>query len=287
VPHGKPWGIDMVLYLFMKAVSTGAMLLGVILWLLGHRGALTTIVAPLISTVFIALTSAVLVIDLERPERFYYILTRSNWRSWLVWGSWFLAGHGTVSGLWLLAGWMGWTNALAILAAPALIFGVLATAYTGFLFAQGLGRDLWQGPHAAIDLIAQSGIAGAAALLLSFPLLNVDDGGGLGRAQSLLAWVGAGSLLLHVTILLFENVLAPSATRHHELAVRTITRGEYSRLFWGVAIAGGGIVPILALAGMPASGPSIVTLIACVLALAGSAAWEYIWVEAGQSVPLS
>ena len=56
-PHGKPWGIDMVLYLFMKAVSTGAMMLGAILWLLGHDGALVTIAAPAISTVFIALTS--------------------------------------------------------------------------------------------------------------------------------------------------------------------------------------------------------------------------------------
>ncbi|HXT33646.1 MAG TPA: 4Fe-4S dicluster domain-containing protein, partial [Vicinamibacterales bacterium] len=28
IPHRKPWGTDMVLYLFMKAVSTGAMLLG-------------------------------------------------------------------------------------------------------------------------------------------------------------------------------------------------------------------------------------------------------------------
>jgi hypothetical protein len=30
-----------------------------------------------------------------------------------------------------------------------------------------------------------------------------------------------------------------------------------------------------------------ITSIAALLALAGGAAWEYIWVEAGQSVPLS
>jgi Fe-S-cluster-containing dehydrogenase component/formate-dependent nitrite reductase membrane component NrfD len=287
VPHGKPWGVDMVLYLFMKAVSTGAMLVGAILWLLGHQGSLVTMVAPAISTVFIGLTSAVLVFDLERPERFYYILTRSNWRSWLVWGSWFLAGHGTISGVWLLAGWFGWTGVLTLLAWPAILFALLATAYTGFLFAQGLARDLWQGPHAAIDLIAQSGAAGAATLLLASSFLNVHDGSGLGAAQSLLAWIAAGSLAVHVLILIFENVLAPSPTRHHELAVGTITRGAYSRLFWGLAIAAGGVLPILALAGMPAAGPTTITLAACVLALAGGAAWEYIWVEAGQSVPLS
>jgi hypothetical protein len=33
--------------------------------------------------------------------------------------------------------------------------------------------------------------------------------------------------------------------------------------------------------------PVASAMTACVLALAGSAAWDYIWVEAGQSVPLS
>jgi len=287
IPHRKPWGTDMVLYLFMKAVSTGAMLLGAILWLLGYGGVLTTVVAPAISTVFIGLTSAVLVLDLERPERFFYILTRSNWRSWLVWGAWFLSAHGAISGLWLLAGWFGWTGVLTLLAWPAIVFAILATSYTGFLFAQGLGRDLWQGPHAAIDLIAQSGAAGATALLLATPWLNVDAGGGPGGVQRWLASVAAGSLLLHVLILLFENVLSPSPSRHHELAVHTIRKGAFAKLFWGLAIVAGGLLPIAGLVAMPSSGPTMVTLAACVLALAGGAAWEYIWVEAGQSVPLS
>ncbi|HYT76428.1 MAG TPA: NrfD/PsrC family molybdoenzyme membrane anchor subunit [Vicinamibacterales bacterium] len=286
VPHGKPWGADMVLYLFMKAVSTGAMLLAAILWLLGHRDPLTSIIAPGIATVFIGLTSAVLVIDLERPARFYYILTRSNWRSWMVWGAWFLAGHGAIAGVWLLAGWFQWTALLTILAWPAIVMALLATAYTGFLFAQGLGRDLWQGPHAAIDLIAQSGAAGAASLLIGSLLQPAADE----RLRTLLAWVLGGSLLLHALILLFENVLSPSPTYHHELAVRTIRRGAFAKLFWGGAIAAGCVLPLVMLGSMaavPAQTPGAVTLAASVLALAGSAAWEYIWVEAGQSVPLS
>src|SRR5262249_28607804 len=115
VPHAKPWGADMVLYLFMKAVSTGGMVVGGLLWLMGFTGTLTTIVAPAISTIFIGLTAAVLVFDLERPERFLYILTRSNWRSWMVWGAWFLTGHGTTSALWLVAGWFGWTGVITAL----------------------------------------------------------------------------------------------------------------------------------------------------------------------------
>jgi len=285
VPHGKPWGMDMVLYLFMKAVSTGAMLLAALLWLLGERSALTTVVAPLVSTIFIAATSIVLIVDLERPERFYYILTRSNWRSWLVWGTWFLVGHGTISGVWLAAGWFGWHGVITALVIPALIFATLATAYTGFLFAQGLGRDLWQGPHAAIHLIAQSGIAGAAVLLVANYVFEV----GSFAATTLLALVLACSLVAHLVILVFENLLSPSPTRHHELALHTIRRGQYAPLFWGVAIGAGGILPLLlhAFAIVTPSPPAAIVTLTALLALAGSAAWEYIWVEAGQSVPLS
>jgi len=282
VPHGKPWGTDMVLYLFMKAVATGAMLVAAAFWLLGFAGPLVTLAAPALSIIFIGLTAAVLVIDLERPERFFYILTKPNWRSWMVWGAWFLTAHGVLSAAWLAAGWFHLAAALDALAWPVLGVALLATSYTGFLFAQGLARDLWQGPTAAVDLIAQSGIAGSAALLVCVAF-GIDASAG-----SLLAGILFASLAAHLVILVFENVLAPSPTRHHELAVATIRRGAYSGVFWWGAIAAGGLLP-LALLGAGAAGGAIGVLVtaAAVLALAGSAAWEYVWVEAGQSVPLS
>src|SRR5439155_24590694 len=46
----------------------------------------TVFAGPAIGLTFIMITAATLVLDLERPERFYYILTRPNWRSWMVWG---------------------------------------------------------------------------------------------------------------------------------------------------------------------------------------------------------
>ena len=286
IPHAKPWGRDMVLYLFFKAISTGVMLLAALLWLDGARDTLIEIVAPAISLVFVALTSIVLISDLERPERFYYILTRSNWRSWLVWGTWFLIAHGTLSAAWLAAGWFGSRGAISLLAIPTLATAILATSYTGFLFAQGLGRDLWQGPHAALDLIAQSGTAGAATLLLVAGISGIWTAGAL----TLLGVVFMISVLAHLVVLLFENVLSPSPTRHHELAVQTIRRGAYAPLFWGGAIAAGGVVPPLLLLGAGiagAAGSPVVVTLASALALAGGAAWDYIWVEAGQSVPLS
>ena len=294
VPHDKPWGMDMVLYLVFKAIGTGVMLLASLMWLLGWTSAVMTTVAPLLSIVFITLTAVVLIVDLERPERFYYILTRPNFRSWMVWGAYFLTAHGVLSVLWFLAAWLRWDALIPWLAVPTFLVALMATSYTGFLFAQGLGRDLWQGPMAAIDLFFQSMVAGAATLLLAASVFDIDYMWRVGFASDLVypastflaLFLGIG-LAGHLLILLFEHLLTPSPTRHHELATQTFIRGPYARLFWGGAILAGGVLPLMLLMFVDASDSAFPAMVASVLALFGGAAWEYIWVEAGQSVPLS
>ena len=64
--------------------------------------------------------------------------------------------------------------------------------------------------------------------------------------------------------------------------------GAYRRLFWFGALGLGGLAPLLLVALASAVGfPLAVLIPAAIFALAGSLAWEYIWVEAGQSVPNS
>jgi len=287
VPHVKPWGFDMACYLLTKGIGTGAMFLSALLWMLGVRTPMTMVVGPAIGLTFVTITAGILVYDLERPERFLYILLRPNWRSWMVWGAYFLTAHGAIAAGWVLAGWFGWSGVLSVLAVPALIVSILATSYTGFLFAQGLARDLWQGPHAAVDLLAQAIIEGAAAMLIALLVApSVRAGGTAGRP--LVIALGA-ALAVHLLILAIEH-LTPSPTRHHELASRAISRGVFAPFFWGGAIIGGGLVPLALLGAAfvtPAlQSPPIAGVIA-VLSLAGAFAWEYVWVEAGQSVPLS
>jgi Ni/Fe-hydrogenase subunit HybB-like protein len=117
---------------------------------------------------------------------------------------------------------------------------LLATSYTGFLFAQGVARDLWQGPHAAFDLIAQAVIEGAAAMLIALAIVPSLRAGGNAAAPLILA-LGA-ALAVHLLFLAIEH-LTPSPTRHHELATRAISRGAFAPYFWGGAIVGGGLLP--------------------------------------------
>ena len=281
-PHVKPWGLDMALYLLTKGIATGTMLVSLLLPLLyGDHSRLTLVIGPAISLVALSVTAVILVADLERPERFYYILVHPNWRSWMVWGAYFLTIQGAITALWLAAVWFDAGAVIRLLYWPAVVASILTTCYTGFLFAQGLARDLWQGPHATVDLLAQAIVEGAAVLLLASLIPGVLADPGFTRALAVTIVV---AMAAHLSLIVVENLLTPSPTRHHELATSAIVRGPLARLFWGGAIAAAALSAIVALLGVrvpPALG------VAAVLALAGSFAWEYVWVEAGQSVPLS
>jgi len=282
-PHKKAWGMDLVLYLMAKGISTGALFLGALFWLMGDTSSLTGIAAPVIATVFAVVTAAVLVWDLERPERFYYILTRPNWTSWMARGAFILTAHGAIAGLWMLAWLLNLPIVITVLAVLALPIALAATAYTGLLFAQGLARDLWQGWHHTVDLIAQAAAEGSAALLLVALFVTVET-----STLHALGWTLAGATAVHLLILVAENLVLRSHSRHHALAVRAIRSGAYSKLFWTGALGLGGIAPLLLFWIASVTGFSMFALVPMALVtLAGSLAWEYIWVEAGQCVPLS
>ena len=222
-----------------------------------------------------------LVADLERPERFFYILVRPNWRSWLVWGAYFLTAQGLLTTLWLGAAIVGPPSLLAWLFWPLVIVSLLTTCYTGFLFKQGLARDLWQGPQSTVDLLAQAIVEGCAVLLLASLVPGVTAAPGF---VATLAVTLVVAMLAHLALVAFEYLVMPEShaapparrSRHPPRPIREAVLGRRHRHRCRVGHRRGAVDRD---AGCGRARGA--------LALAGSFAWEYIWVEAGQSVPLS
>ncbi|MBI3761293.1 MAG: polysulfide reductase NrfD, partial [Chloroflexi bacterium] len=92
---------------------------------------------------FIGLNTGLLVWDMDRPDRFWTILVRPQWRSWLARGAFILIGFSAVGGLYFL-GQLANLPISNLLIWPGVILAVLSAIYTAFLFAQAEGRDLWQ-----------------------------------------------------------------------------------------------------------------------------------------------
>jgi hypothetical protein len=153
-PKTLHWGGHIAAYMVTKAVASGALLAAA----LAKSGG---VAFGWISLVFTAVTMLLLVGDLKKPERFYYLLTMPNKRSWLVRGGWILTAHAVLSAAYAFGlGGM-------LLAPPAVLVALATAVYTAFLFRQARGRELWcEDPLLPATLIVQA--LAAASVLTAF-----------------------------------------------------------------------------------------------------------------------
>jgi Fe-S-cluster-containing dehydrogenase component/formate-dependent nitrite reductase membrane component NrfD len=279
--HPAPWGWMIGAYLFTKSIAAGALMVAALMALLGYRaeGAVFDLAAPLIAIAFAGLTGVLLIADLKRPDRFYFLFTRANPRSFVVIGAWILLGYGGLAALWFLSAIVASAPAPPPVVGAAAVLSIGAACYTGFLFAQARGRDLWQSPLFTWHLLIQAIIAGAAVLELA----AIRAHAGLPTLHALGATMIAGMGLSGAMIL--GEVFLPPASEDVGRATAILTRGTLSAQFWGGALGAGIAAPIVL--AVASGGAGALMVLAAILALGGIWIFESLWVRAGQAVPLS
>jgi formate-dependent nitrite reductase membrane component NrfD len=236
---------------------------------------------PLVAGLFLGLTGGLLVWDLKRPDRFYYLLTKGNPSSWLVKGAWILSAYGSVLGIWFLLGVFGVDGPIPALIWVAAVLGLGVAGYTAFLFAQAEGRDLWQSPLLLWHMVAGAFAAGGGAGLYLSLLVDVGD-----TFERAFGWAMVGGAAV-LGLLAFAEIVTKHPTRNISEAVHHMTRGVYAREWWLGGQLLGVAIPIV-LGALYLGGAEL-----WVGALGGVAAAAGVWfaddafVKAGQSVPLA
>ncbi len=279
--HPRPWGWRVTTYLWTKAVGAGAMLLAALAHLAGiDLDVVGDVVAPALGVTGIGITGALLVWDLKRPERFLYILLKPNPRSWMFWGAIVLAAGAALFTAWLAAGIFGAPDVVYDwLAVPALVAAAMTAGYTGFLFGQAEGRDLWQSPLLFWHLIVQAVMVGAGALVLA------GIGGLHTNATTLLLAALTLGTMGHLLMVLFE-FLGRHTSKQAATAAHMVTHGRYARLFWTGGIALAALATAIAGVGW-ATASLLIAAAAGLLVQAALLIYESVFVRAGQDVPLS
>jgi Fe-S-cluster-containing dehydrogenase component/formate-dependent nitrite reductase membrane component NrfD len=287
--HKIPWHWPVPAYLVTKAIGTGIFMM----LALGFGLGLIPFDAPLFLTggflalLFTGITTGLLVYDLERPERFFRIVLRPQWKSWLTRGAFLLIGFTAVGGLWWLlegAAYLGWLSANAVSVARTILLWLGAplaagtAVYTAFLFGQAEGRDLWQSSLLPFHLMVQAFLAGSGLLLIAGLFLNLPPG-----VFQVFLIVFATALILDLLITLFGEFGMPHASEVAARAAHEISHGHYKRHFWIGSILVGHLLPLaLLVAGLP-----WLAALAAVLAIAGLYYYEYAFVMAPQEIPNS
>jgi formate-dependent nitrite reductase membrane component NrfD len=284
VAHARPWGWKVSGYLWTKSIAAGAFLAAAFApWLALPADLPRTLGLPLVGLLFLGLTTALLVGDLKRPERFLSILWRPNWGSWLARGAFVLVAFGGLGAAWMMAAWAGAAGALVWLRWPLVAAAVAGAGYSGYLFAQAKGRDFWQSPLLPLHFVVQAAMAGlaVAALLLS----AIPAAAGPGIVAGLLA----AAILAHLGLILFGEVGVTHPTRDAQRAARALTRGSLRGWLVGAlatGAAGAALAVVAALAVASPVAPAALAL-AALAALAALWIWEHGWLRAGQCIPLS
>jgi Fe-S-cluster-containing dehydrogenase component len=153
--HTVPWGWHVTLFLLVKGTESGFAAMA-------PFTSLSPWLGPIVGAVGTTIVAALMIGDLGHPERFYLLLTHGNLKSWLTRAAWLLMGYGALHGVALAALALG----LDGLARGCELAGILAApvvaGYSGLLFRQCEGRELWRSRLAVPRMLTQAVAAGAA-----------------------------------------------------------------------------------------------------------------------------
>lgn len=278
---GLLWGWEVSAYVLTKAISAGVFLTLFLAWIGGFAdfSASAEWWTIGLGLTFLTATGVLLIMDLDRPDRFLYVLLRPQWGSWLVKGGYAITIYGGLLTLWAVAKWFALDAMVPVLMWGTSIIAVITAIYTAFLFAQAKGRDFWQSPTLAIHMLVHSFMAGGAALAMT-SLVSPESANWMSFLGLVMA-IGIGVNLF--TILIELSTTHP--TQDAKYVVKMITKGRYRQAFWLGAIVVGNLLPLAFI--LFAAGNPMMIIAASALVLIGIYFTEKIWVEAPQRIALS
>jgi Fe-S-cluster-containing dehydrogenase component len=281
IDHPMPWGWKVSSYFLTKGISAGIAIAAAAALAFGVRTdtAWMRWLAPLVAGIFLLLTGALLVWDLKRPDRFFYLLTKGNPGSWLVRGSWILGAFAALIGVWFLLGVFDIGSPEPVIWASA-VAGLGVSGYTAYLFGQAEGRDLWQTPLLLWHMIGGALAVGGGISLMAALSMRV-----LVASVTPFAWVMLIGAAM-VGLMSLTELFASHTTTNAEAAMHHMTRGEFATRWWlGQFLVV--VVPIAAAAFALSGASAAIGALGGVAAMAGIYLADDAFVKAGQSVPLS
>ncbi len=279
---GVLWGWEVPGYVTTKAIAAGLFLVAFIASITGV--AAINDVADWwglgLGLFFLGATGILLIMDLDRPDRFLNVLLRPQWNSWLVKGGYTLTVYGGLLTAIIAFKFLeitGWVNDLIQYATA--VFALILAVYTAFLFAQAKGRDFWQSPALVLHMLIHSLMAGGA----SFAIIGLFTG----LESDWFAYtktIMLVSIVANILTMLVELTLTHPTSEARQ-TVDMIIRGRYKNNFWWGTVIFGNLLPLLFLVTIGASDPTMIA-IGGVVVLIGIYLTEKIWIEAPQKIQL-
>ena len=251
-----PFGWPVITYMTLAGVASGACLIGC-LGLLSTKQRFQSLgrQALLVVVVSIVLGAGFLVLDLEAPSRFWFILTYFNPSSVIAWGARATVVFGLLCAFVWLVGYpqevSSQSNRLSSSGFKALLIVLIFLAvtvglYPAFVLRQAVARPLWTNPVIAPLFFTSglhTGITALALLAIVRPLNSGkgsegwtdDDLRNARRVDAFLIFVQAALLFAFLSL---SNTAPPQA-------IARLTTGALSAWLWAGIIFVGWLLPLV------------------------------------------
>jgi tetrathionate reductase subunit C len=293
VPHVIPLGYFIAIYFYITGLHMGFYTTSVVATLLekpewkpiGKIGAAGALIVLAIAPIF-------LIFDLNQPFRFWHLFPYLQWTSAISWGTLFLTAYPPIGVIYAYYVFKGNYPMAKIWGLCGFPIAISVHGYTGFILALAKGRAFWNTPINPILFLVSAMVSGLALIII---IQNIRRHYFVKDEQLKAADVGiANSLITMMYVFLIIEiflmacdvaVLANSRKDEYEM-FKLLTTGEWSRLFLGVELFLGGMIPLLLLSIKRIRLTPIGQYAACSLILVGILAMRVIIVLGGQSVKL-
>ncbi len=291
IEHEMPLGILIALYFYLTGLSAGSFIISTFAYGFGMlKFKPLGKIGVVLATLLLVIAPMALLVDLEQPLRFWHLILYLRITSPITWGTFLLTLYPLnciVYGYFMFKGDMKRTKIFGLIGIPP---ALMVHGYTGFILALGKARVLWNTAIMPPIFLVSAMVSGFAMMMLVVIIKDYVIQRGKEHDPTLLYDLGkflVTSIVLDLILIGIDlTVLLTSHTEAY-LAALMLLEGEFSRLFLGVEVLLGGIIPMVLLL-LPLTKRWIPGLvIASILVMIGILAMRYIMVVGGLTIPLS
>ncbi|MCG6551475.1 MAG: polysulfide reductase NrfD [Candidatus Magnetominusculus sp. LBB02] len=249
------WSHYITFYLFSAGISAGAMIVSLTSGFI-NRNKYERIVrmGAYIAPFPIMAGMALLIVDLERPQMFWLLLTTFKYSSIMSVGAWIISLFSIVSILYFMLNLpkdylrlSSMARAITMIKSAGFVLSTSVALYTGLLLSTLAARPLWNTPIIPVLLFISAVLDGLAAISLVLLLTQI------GRKDA-----SASDKFMHTVdfMLLYLLSLATvvflvgmgRSTQSAASALGIVMSGRFGALFWFGFVAAGVAIPLIAAA---------------------------------------
>lgn len=284
------WGLLVALYFYYTGLSAGVMLissLGTVFRIDALKKAAK--VGAVISLSLLVIAPIHLILDLEKPSRFFTLLGHFQVTSAMSWGAYILILYGVALVLYTYNLFTGNQKNTVSFGVAAFVLALSVEGYTGFLMGNIQSHALWNTPLMPVIFLFSALVSGTGLFIIVYSIYekfmgDIDEKGNSPIAF-LRNWLKWFILVDGALMVIYFIVLWYGHTDQYAAAYLLLHQESFSFL-WLENIMGL-LLPFLLLLYRPLAERKAATISASVLVVLGVFLMRYNLVVDGQKLPLA